>query len=220
MRNKATKKKRIRLVFIILGCCCIVAAAALAAYNWWDSNRAAVRAQELTNSMVQLLTAGKPDDEELGYEIDEGLVHTPDDDDDEVEEDMSYITVEGHNVCGSVNIPSININLAIIHEWSYPNLEVTACRYSGSPKSGNLILLAHNYEKHFGLIGTLVPGDVVEFTDIFGEVYRYEVAGTETWGTYQLSDIIAGEDEWDLTLFTCTYGGASRVTVRCVQIDE
>lgn len=30
--------------------------------------------------------------------------------------------------------------------------------------------------------------------------------------------VAAVDDGWDLTLFTCTYGGASRVTVRCEQV--
>ena len=77
-----------------------------------------------------------------------------------------------------------------------------------------MIIMAHNYEQHFGLIKDLVPGDAVIFTGVDGTVYNYEVRGTETWATSQLAEVLGG-DGWDLTLFTCTYGGANRVVVRC-----
>ena len=43
-------------------------------------------------------------------------------------------------------------------------------------------------------------------------------------GTFLMLPGTAVEDMelgiWDLTLFTCTYGGRSRIAVRCDQIEE
>lgn len=122
------------------------------------------------------------------------------------------VNVDGYDIAGIISIPAIAVELAVISQWSYPNLEISACRYSGTP-SGRLVLLAHNFKRHFGRINELQPGDAVVFTEPNGTVYNYEVTGTEIKGKYELQDILSGD--WDLTLFTCTYGGANRVVVRC-----
>ena len=64
----------------------------------------------------------------------------------------------------------------------------------------------------------LRPGDEVRFTDTEGNAFRYTVAELETLGKYDVEEMAAGD--WDLTLFTCTYGGQSRVTVRCLRVTE
>lgn len=207
--TKSAKRKRV--ILISLGCCCLIAAAALGVYNRWSENRASAEADKLTSAFAAMLEASPADTGEIQTGVDPGLEDTK-----AGEEQMDYITVDGHDICGSVSIPSLEIELAVILEWSYPNLNVTACRYSGTPKS-QLIIIAHNYRKHFGYIKELEPGDIVEFTDVKGNVYTYEVYTTETWATNQLTEIISG-DEWDLTLFTCTYGGANRVVVRCAKV--
>jgi sortase A len=72
---------------------------------------------------------------------------------------------------------------------------------------------AHNYDRHFGRLKKLVSGDTIIITDTFGSSYYYTVTGTEIIDTTGVAEMDAGD--WDLTVFTCTIGGASRVTVRC-----
>lgn len=55
--------------------------------------------------------------------------------------------------------------------------------------------------------------DEISFADVNGLVTVYRVAELETLDPYAVPDLIAGE--YPLTLFTCTYGGAQRVVVRC-----
>ena len=57
----------------------------------------------------------------------------------------------------------------------------------------------------------------VSFTDAVGNVFLYTVAELETLGKTDVEEMQAGD--WDLTLFTCTYGGKNRVTVRCVPAE-
>ena len=45
----------------------------------------------------------------------------------------------------------------------------------------------------------------------------YEVIELETLSPFAIEEMTGGN--WDLTLFTCTYGGKSRVTVRCTRAD-
>ena len=81
-----------------------------------------------------------------------------------------------------------------------------------------MIIAAHNYASHFGNLKYLQEGDEVTFTDMDGNVFRYEVALQETLQPTAITEIQQGD--WDLTLFTCTYGGQSRVTVRCQAMAE
>ena len=51
------------------------------------------------------------------------------------------------------------------------------------------------------------------FTDMDGNEFVYSVLEIETLTPYSVQQMTTGD--WDLTLFTCTIGGTSRVTVRC-----
>lgn len=210
MTNKSQKKRKIRRILITLGCCCIIAAAALSTYNYFDDQRAAQAAEELTSTLSLILEQSKP--EQTPPPIDEQLTQIDMSENAEIAPDS--IAVDTYEVCGILNIPGIRIKLAIIQDWSYPNLNISACRYTGAP-DGQMIIMAHNYRNHFGKLGELMPGDSISYTDIYGNECNYTVTGTEIWATNQLREIISGD--WDLTLFTCTYGGANRVVVRCVK---
>ena len=81
-----------------------------------------------------------------------------------------------------------------------------------------MVVAAHNYYSHFGYLKNLSQGDEVIFTDMTGNVFRYGVIEIETLSPFAVDEMTSGD--WDLTLFTCTVGGATRVTVRCERIDE
>ena len=59
-------------------------------------------------------------------------------------------------------------------------------------------------------------GESVVFTDVDGNVFRYKVSSRETIMPKDIEGMLSGD--WDLTMFTCTYGGQQRVTVRCVLV--
>ena len=105
------------------------------------------------------------------------------------------------------------MELPVISEWSSSDLNVAPCRYAGSAYSNNLVIAAHNYRSHFGRLDNLSPGDEVVFTDVDGNVFRYEVIELETLSSYASDEMVSGD--WDLTLFTCTLSGQQRITVRC-----
>ena len=77
--------------------------------------------------------------------------------------------------------------------------------------------MAHNYDRHFGRIRNLRSGDRVTFTDMEGTTVEYEVVALEILEPMAIEEMTAGE--FDLTLFTCTYGGKSRVTIRCDRVE-
>ena len=106
--------------------------------------------------------------------------------------------------------------------WSYPALKRAPCRYSGTAQDNDLIIAAHNYSAHFGRIGDLETGDSIIFTDTSGQVYNYTVAFAEVIAGTDVDQMFSGQaTDWDLTLFTCTLSGQSRVTIRAYrQTDE
>ena len=130
------------------------------------------------------------------------------------EMEMPTVEIDGQAYIGVLSIPALGLELPVISEWSYPRLKIAPCRFEGSAYLGDLIIAAHNYRSHFGGLKNLLPGDEVTFTDADGSEFCYTVAELETLGGNDLEALEGGE--WDLTLVTCTLGGKSRVTVRCV----
>lgn len=129
------------------------------------------------------------------------------------------IRIDDNYYIGTILIPSLDVELPIISEWSYPNLKLSPCRYKGSIAEGNLIIASHNYRSHFGRIQELNSGDIIVITDADGISHNYEVVQSEIIDGYNIESMEFGSDDsWDLTLFTCTLSGQSRVTVRAIEI--
>lgn len=51
-----------------------------------------------------------------------------------------------------------------------------------------------------------------------GMITCYETEAVEVLSPYAVGEMTAGE--YDLTFFTCTYGGQGRVTVRCMRAEK
>ena len=188
----------------------IAAALFLTCFNLWDERRATNSAGEALRELEAVrpeeAEATEPGEAEIpAYLLDPGR-------------EMPAVEVDGGRYIGVLEVPSLGLELPVMETWSYPNLRVAPCRYSGSAYQADMIVAAHNYKTHFGQLKELRPGDEVRFTDTEGNVFRYAVAELETLGKYDVEEMTSGD--WDLTLFTCTYGGQSRVTVRCLRTAE
>ena len=127
--------------------------------------------------------------------------------------EMPTVTIKGEAYIGTLRIPTLNLELPVISQWSYPGLKLAPCRYLGSAYQENLIIAAHNYKAHFGRIKSLEIGAPVAFTDVDGNHFHYVVEEIETLSATAREEMQAGG--WPLTLFTCTPGGQSRIAVRC-----
>lgn len=134
------------------------------------------------------------------------------------EMDMPEEEINGQQYIGVLKIPALSLELPVISAWSYPNLKVAPCRYSGSAYLNNMVVAAHNYQSHFGKLETLSQDDEVSFSDMDGNVFSYKVVEIETLSPYAIEEMTNGD--WDLTLFTCTVGGQSRVAVRCENTES
>lgn len=131
--------------------------------------------------------------------------------------EMPVTRYDGQEYIGTLEIPVQGLKLPVISRWSYPRLRIAPCRYEGSAYTNDLVISAHNYATHFGGLKNLREDDVIVFTDVDGNRFRYEVAVKET---LQPTDVEGMTDSgWDLTLFTCTLGGSHRIAVRCSLIN-
>lgn len=190
---------------IFLGAVLLAAALLLLGYNCWDAARAGNAAEEILPALLDEM----PDepavpDQPLGTPV-EYL--------DEDTLTMTEAEIDGERYIGWLDIPAIELELPVMSEWSYSRLKTAPCRYSGTVRGEDLVLLGHNYTRHFGKLDRLRVGDEVLFTDMDGVVYRYEVAARDVLDADAVAEMTAGE--YDLTLFTCDATGARRITVYC-----
>ena len=130
--------------------------------------------------------------------------------------EMTEVVINGYAYIGYISVPLLNLELPVMSEWDYPRLKISPCRYTGTVNGEDLVVMAHNYSTHFGGISKLQIGDSVMFTDMDGIVTNYEVVGRDILAPDAVEEVTSGEV--DLTLFTCTYGGKSRVTVYCNEV--
>ena len=130
---------------------------------------------------------------------------------------MQTAEIDGYTYIGVISVPALKIELPVMSDWSYPLLKRSPCRYAGSYLDDTLVIAGHSTRKHFRPLRQAQVGDGVVFTDVLGNVIHYEVVEIETLGPRDLDKLTTGD--WNLTLFTCTPGGAHRVTVRCNRVD-
>lgn len=200
------KTKKDSGVFILTGLLLIAAALGLILYNIYDNQRAQNAAAQVVDRLEEYRQETSTEPEET--EPTEPAQSSP-----EPIRAMPVRSINGQEYIGTLEIPRYKLVLPVISEWSYPRLKIAPCRYKGSVYTDDLIISAHNYRSHFGLIVELSVGDEVLFTDMAGKTVSYTVALQETLEATDIELMSAGE--WDLTMFTCTIGGKYRVAVRC-----
>ena len=186
----------------------VLAALLLTGYNVWDEGRAGDAADATFQALKFQTEEGR---EELPeYILPDYLV--------DPRFEMPTVEIDGYDYIGYLDIPSLELSLPVMSEWSYPQLKIAPCRYAGSVYLDDMILAAHNYDRHFGRLKNLEGGELVRFTDVDGNVFDFSVTELELLWPEQTEEMLSGE--CDLTLFTCTLGGRQRVTVRCDRIED
>ena len=178
----------------------LLAAGGLYAYNRYEDAHAGAEAQTVVADLQQKVETPEP-------EAESGPL----------DPELPVVEIDGNEYVGEISIPAIGIDLPVMSEWSYPKLKISPCRQFGSSRTDDLVIAAHNYESHFGKIGTLALGDEVRFTDMDGIENHYTVSAIEV---HDPTDVEAVEHSGhDLVLYTCTYGGKTRIVVFCDRSD-
>lgn len=208
--NRRTARKTITrhkegLVWILVGVLLMASAFGLIAFNSWEDGRAGKRAESAAEQLAKTMPEASQASSD-GEVIYPDYVLNPN-------MDMPVRELHGQYYIGLLDIPAIGASLPVQQEWSYPNMKVSPCRYTGSAYLNNMVICAHNYQTHFGKLEELCVGDAVYFTDMDGNKISFKVKEIDTLASDAVHEMVFGG--WDLTLFTCTIDGGSRVTVRC-----
>lgn len=208
-------RKKHGLCCIAIGAMLLIAALSLVICNSHTDKAAKEKSERVLSALkekipeqanTQPVTEFVSEDLFHEYEIPETTV---------ISTEEPVIEIENNNYIGYISLPALGIELPVMSSWSYDNLKISPCRYKGSVPGGDLIIAAHNYSSHFGRLDELGGGEEIIFTSADGTVIKYEVIQTENISGKDVEAMEFGSvDDWDLTLFTCTLSGQSRVTVR------
>lgn len=206
-------RKRAGLFLILVGVILVIAAVMLVMKNLNDNRVAETSSEDVLEKIEQ----SRPDpsttddgngllpDDLVGQVIPDYILNP--------EMDMPTVEINGYLYIGTIAFPALDLELPVMDTWSYPQLNIAPCRYSGTAYMDNFVIAAHNYVAHFGRINRLEIGDSVIFTDMDGNVFRYTVAETDVLSPYAVEEMTSSG--YDLTLFTCTLSGQTRFTLRC-----
>lgn len=201
-KKRFTRGKALMLSGIVL----LLGAGGLYGYNQWMDYQAGQESEEAVITLVEEIQNN-----------DVVIVEVPEAEEGSSAELMKVAELDGAYYMGVLTIPALEKILPIQSDWSTEKLKRTPCRYSGSIEEGELVIAGHNYKKHFTGLSRLAQGDSVVFTDLEGNQIFYEVREIYTVAATDIEGMV--NSGYDLSLFTCNYGGKARVTVRCSRVE-
>lgn len=205
MRKKGT-------FWTILGSALLISALLLLLYNLYEGFRAQKESAFVSENMKKQVesNAVQLNDEQSDLEIPAYELY-PD-------MEMPLMEIDGEMYVGYLEIPALELTLPVAGgEWNEAKMKKSPCLYEGTVYKKNMIIVGHNYRSHFSGLKKLPLDTEIIFIDAEGNRFEYRLAWTEVIDEMDTESMLAGEEEWDLTLFTCTYGGRQRYTLRCIQ---
>lgn len=211
-------KRRAGFVFVILGAVLLAAALLLFLHNQDEDRQAGESADAAMEAIRQVIGEGGPQMLDLSEE------ETTPDETGETEEGsteptaLTAVEIDGNRYIGYLSIPAYDLELPILETWSEAGLRVAPCLQYGSPLTDDAVIAGHNYDKHFLTLHKVQPGDYLTFTDMTGYTIEYGVVETKIIDPRNVSEAV--DSGYDLTLYTCTIGGQSRVLVCCNRLEH
>lgn len=201
-------------ILMITGLLLIVAALFLTLFNIYDSKRAGQESEQVVGQIIGKIEQAQQEKQE---QSEAGVDVTPDYELDSAIE-MPSVKVEEFRYIGLLEIPALNRQLPIMAECTDRGLRKAPCCYTGSVYEDSMVIAGHNYLSHFAGLRGLPLGSEVYFTDMEGNIFQYTIEWIEVLQPDQIEEMTSGD--WDLTLFTCTYGGQTRHAIRCLRVRE
>ena len=206
--------KKSGIIFVTIGVVLIFSALLLSFYNGFEDHRAGQQAESLMDEIHSAMTeetdpTTKPT--EIEIEITEPTETRP--------AEMPVVMINGYDYIGYVSIPDLELELPVMAEWDYSRLKIAPCRHFGSSRTDDLVIAAHNYKTHFGSLSKLESGAEVIFTDMDGIENHYVLVRDPETLAPDAVDAVQNSG-YDLVLYTCTPGGATRVVAFCNRVTE
>lgn len=198
-------------LFLILGILFLSLSIDIVFHNIDENNKAAEQSQQIIKELNKIKTSPASNASQKTPE-EPILTNEP-----KPETEMKTAVINNLPIIGTLEIPAIKKTLPVINDYSDQALKQSPCRYSGSIFTDDLIIAGHNYKSHFAKLYTLKKNDFIYFQDIDQNEYSYIVSEVSTIPENDIDAMFSGD--WDLTLFTCAWDNASRVTIRCVRTN-
>lgn len=192
------------ILCILLGAALILSALFLFGHNRSEDQKAGEEAAVITKDIREQIQTTQENGQDKPQKT--------------LDPEMPVTEIDGYGYVGYISIPAIEIELPVMAEWDYSRLKIAPCRQFGSSRTDDLVIAAHNYDAHFGKLKELSEGDEVVFTDMEGIVSCYAVEKIEVLDPTLVDEV--EKSGYDLVLYTCTYGGKSRVTVFCNRTES
>ena len=220
-------KRKIGTILMIFGLVCLLAAGGLYAYSEILERRADRGAAEAMQEILAQMEAQRlareaaavtPEPEQTSPVTPRPTVR-PEPEETPAQEEPPEPTATPEppvlEYCGYLTIPDLNLVLPVCSTCSALQLMYAPCRYSGTVEGNDLVISAHNYKSHFGKLKNLSEGAKISFTDMDGVETNYVVKESEVLQPEEVRKMVISG--YDLTLFTCTKGGLTRYTLRCMR---
>ena len=197
-------RKWIGAACILLGVICLICSVGFVVYNSWESESAAKATESLLKDVQTVIEEQKAE-----QKIEQPNIS---------QTEMATVKVGDYECIGILSIPALEVELPVLTDWSYAKLKKAPCLYYGSYYEKDFVIAAHDYKSHFGRLSQLQAGDIIVFSTTGGTEHYYEVVLLETLPKNATEEMITAG--FDLSLYTCTVGGGSRVTVRCNSVQK
>lgn len=210
--------KKAGIILVTIGVVLILSALLLFLYNGYEDRRAGQQAELLMDKIESAISdnktpAAKPTDIDDETKTEATATAEPQE---TIPPEMPVVVIDGYGYIGYLSIPDLDLKLPVMAEWDYSRLKVAPCRQFGSARTDDLVIAAHNYKSHFGRLSSLKEGAEIIFTDMEGLENRYSLKRLDTLNPNAVDSV--QNSGFDLVLYTCTPGGATRVTVFCDRI--
>lgn len=205
IREKTMNK--LSKVFITLGIILIVISISMLIYNKFEDLNAGKQSKDVLEIIESTINDSNSDENNALDMIN----NNP-------SKEMETTNIKGYDYIGTIIIPKLNLQLPIMSEYDYNRLKISPCRYYGSIYTNDLIICGHSYKTHFRYLNKLKQKDLIIFTDVNNNNYLYEVLEIEVLESTDVAKMI--NNDYDLTLYTCTNGGIDRLAIRCNRVFE
>lgn len=188
-------------IWLVTGTMLLLSAFGLILHNYYEDYQAEKNA---ANAVTKLSNVMSKEDTDLLYKMNPAI-------------EMPTKTIDGIKYIGILYVPKLSLQLPVMSHWSYDGLKIAPGRYKGSVYKRNIIIAGHNYRSHFSRLKTLDLGSKIYFVDVEGNRFEYRISDIEIIKGTNVKQMEKGK--WDMTLFTCTYGGQNRMALRCTLKD-
>jgi len=202
--------KKAGILLTTVGAVLIISALLLFFYNRYEDYSAGREAEILLEDIVSAIEA--TDEAAAPTETEEMT------EEETLPAALPEIEIDGYAYVGYVSIPALELELPVMSEWDYARLKIAPCRQFGSSRTDDLVIAAHNYTKHFGKLTIVEVGTDVFFTDMDGIENHYTVQRVSTLAPEDVDAVL--NSGYDLVLYTCTLGGATRVVAFCNRAEK